>query len=326
MAAAARNAPSIRVSPEPSRLNAMTVEPAPDRHAPSARPRGPPRRGAGAAGRPPPGTARGADRRSACRQVAANPSPARDTDRDRLRFATASARGHGSGSTRASRRREAQVRDEQDRPQVARRVEAESPRRRRRRPRRRSHRGARPRHCRGGPSISVARGRPLGRERRRRPGRARGGQPTVAAADDPRPRASGIWLRISIRQPTPSGSSPRARQAASRPPRTRCRDPPTARPRPRRRPPISRRLDGAASTSTRSTISRATARQSKPAPRFALVAGTSTATRRPSRSASQFVDHPCRLHRDERDRRPIGSTERLDDRRQRTSGPRPSQP
>ena len=135
----------------------------------------------------------------------------------------------------------------------------------------------------------------------------RRGPPTAAAADEPRPRASGIALRISTRQPTPSGISPRTAPEGGLDARTN------------RLLAVAGELAGALALHGQLDLAAAPAadldldpvrqaegqpRQSYPAPRLALVAGTSTVTRRPSSSASQFVT--IRRHR--RARRPtVGS-------------------
>ena len=155
---------------------------------------------------------------------------------------------------------------------------------------------------------------------------------TVAAADDPRPRASGIRLRIEIRQPTPSGSSPRpATRAASRPRTNRFSrsSVSSSLPSPSTVSSISPRLQPRTSTSTRFISSSASPRQSYPAPRFADEAGTSTVTRRPSSSASQCPSRrsppPERDgHRAER-RRGLDDTRDLALRRLRVLEPVPGQ-
>ena len=200
----------------------MTVEPAPDRQAPIA-----------------PASRAAATSRGSCgktlrpvRLVEAvdgqDPQQVEAPDRDarrrrsrrRVRLATASARGTFSGSTfRMSVGREAQLGDEEHGPQVARRVEPE-----RLDPPSIAALTTNPPSSAaaalsGWPSIAVARrsrsGLVSGSPRSALPATS---PATVAAADDPRPRASGISLCISIRQPTPSGISPRtSRSAASIP-------------------------------------------------------------------------------------------------------------
>jgi hypothetical protein len=88
---------------------------------------------------------------------------------------------------------------------------------------------------------------------------------TVAAADDPSPRDSGIWLCIAIRQPTPSGSLPRAfTRAASRPRTKRLSRSSVSslRPSPSTVSSISPRLQILTSSSIRLVSARARPRQS----------------------------------------------------------------
>jgi hypothetical protein len=89
--------------------------------------------------------------------------------------------------------------------------------------------------------------------------------PTVAAADDPSPRDSGIWLCIEIRQPTPAGSSPRAASRVASSPRTNRfsrSSVSSLRPSPSTVSSISPRLQTRTSSSIRLTSASARPRQS----------------------------------------------------------------
>ena len=161
--------------------------------------RAPPRPSSAAAGRPPRGTARGGGRRSAARAGRSGRWPARPRrPRPRPRLATASASGTVAGQRRAHLvGRQAQLGDEQDRPQVARRVEPD---------RLDALVGWRGRHDEAAEqrrrgvvrmALDVARDAPAspavdsGSPASAFPAST---PPTVAAADDPSPRASGMCV------------------------------------------------------------------------------------------------------------------------------------
>ena len=133
--------------------------------------------------------------------------------------------------------------------------------------RRRSHRAGRRRRCPGGPrsrsrgaAWSPRRGRRRRGARRRRRSRRPSPRPTS------RGRApGGSRCASSIRQPTPSGSSPRASTSAASRPRTKRlsrSSPSSLRPSPSTVSSISPRLQLRTSSSTRLAMARATPRQS----------------------------------------------------------------
>ena len=282
----------------------MIVEPAPDRHAPIApasraaldqrgQLRDRPSARYGSWSRSTVSARAGRAGRSPCRRRRSRPRPG---SRPRRRSGTFAGR-----TARIAVGREPQLRDEQHRPQVARCVEPDAPRRA---PsiaarRRRTRRAARPRRCRDGPRSrsraaagSAVVKRPAERARCRRRARA-----TVAAADDPSPRASGIALCISIRQPTPSGSSPRAAASAASRPRTNRLSRSVGElvaPSPSTVSSISPRLQPRTSTSTRLVSAERHAEAVVPGAEIGRDAGTSTRDPAAVELGQPVVDHAVR--------------------------------
>ena len=287
---------SIRVIPAIESANARIVEPAPDRQAPSAPAARAASTSAAAAGRRPRGTARGAGRRSAGASRSKRPvaRPATPTA-TAPRLATASASGTVAGQRGAHLvGRQAQLRDEQDGPQVARRIEPDRlDAVGRRAPTRRTRRAARPRRCPGGPRSRVARrsssavdsGSPSERvagQRARRPS-----PPPTTRGRAP----AGCWLCIvdppadAVRELAAGGRAGRPRGRA----RSGCRGPRSARRGPRpRRSARSRRGSSRGPRARSGWSARARRRGSRSRRRGSpTTPGTSTVTSRPSSSASQ---------------------------------------
>ena len=190
--------------------------------------------------------------------------------------------------------REAQVRDEQDRPKIARRIEAE-------RLDRAVDRGAddepaveRGRRVVGMALDLVRQAQQVGARQRLAEERVAGDEPgdrrRRRRSEPARERESRCASRSASRRPRASRRGPREARPRS-PGRSGSRGPGSARPRPRPGPRARSRRGSSRGPRPRPGSSARARRPGSrsPRPRFALDAGTSTVTRRPSSSASQFV-------------------------------------
>ena len=292
-AAAAAKAPSMREMTVSESANARIVDPAPDRHAPIAPARGRPRQlGELRVDLRPVRLVQPVHRQPA-EEIEPALGEAGDADRDGREVRDRVRARHGLGQDVAHLAgREPQVRDEQDGPQVARRIEAD------RLDAVRGHgRHDEPAQQGGGGVVGVAldlRGQAQ-QIQRSRAGRRAARCPRAGRPPWPRPRTPGRARAArccasrcaSRRRP---GVAPRAARMAASMPRTNRLSRSSVSspwPSPSMVSSISPRLQPRTSTSTLFVRASATPRQSYPAPRLAAEPGTSTATRRPSSSANQ---------------------------------------